>query len=273
MTSSTFPSSMDALADMGIRPTLLSPEQRRTLDDDGYLVLEGLLSPAQVERLSARFDELVAEEGARAGTEFHQEAGASRLANLVDKDPLFDLLWCNPLQLAGISHVLGGHDFKLSSLNARAALPGAGAQPLHPDWLGAVPPGDYQVCNSIWLLDDFTPHNGATRVIPGSHRTGSLELLEGYDNAQPHRDEVLVQGKAGTCVVFNSHLLHGGTLNTTDLPRRACHAYFTRREHPQQTVQRDHLRPETVARLTPAQRHLLDLDPSAAWPSVVRSDD
>ena len=67
--------------------------------------------------------------------------------------------------------MLGG-DLKLSSLNFRAALPGFGLQGLHADWGGAVAPGDYYVCNSIWLLDDFTESNGATRIIPGSQRSG-----------------------------------------------------------------------------------------------------
>ena len=64
---------------------------------------------------------------------------------------------------------------------------------------------------------------------------------------------------AGTCVVFNGHLWHGGTTNNTDRPRHALHAAFLRREHPQQTVQRDYLRPETIRQLSSAQRYLLDV--------------
>ena len=71
-----------------------------------------------------------------------------------------------------MAHVLGPK-FKLSSLNARSAEPlGDGGQPLHVD-SGAVPDDSgYWVCNSVWMLDDFTPENGATRVVPGSHRSG-----------------------------------------------------------------------------------------------------
>ena len=100
----------------------------------------------------------------------HQEAGADRLADLVNKGSMFGVCFTHPGVLAGIAHVLG--DFKLSSLNFRAARPGHGHQPLHADFGGPVPTAGYQVCNSIWLLDDFTADNGATRVVPGSHRFG-----------------------------------------------------------------------------------------------------
>ena len=59
--------------------------------------------------------------------------------------------------------------------------------------------------------------------------------------------------------MFNGHLWHGGTTNNTDRPRRALHAAFLRREHPQQTVQRDYLRPETIRQLSSSQRYLLDV--------------
>ena len=94
--------------------------------------------------------------------------------------------------LACMAYVLG--DFKLSSLNFRAALPGQGHQNLHTDWGGPVEPGEYQVCNAIWLLDDFTASNGATRVVPGSHRARTVPRLALPDPAAPHPDEVLVTG-------------------------------------------------------------------------------
>jgi hypothetical protein len=71
---------------------------------------------------------LLALEGGKAGPEAHQEAGTDRLADLVSKDPVFDVCFTSPRLLACVSHVLG--DFKLSSLNFRAALPGSGSQAL-----------------------------------------------------------------------------------------------------------------------------------------------
>jgi ectoine hydroxylase-related dioxygenase (phytanoyl-CoA dioxygenase family) len=253
------PQVLQLLGSFGASPALLSDADRRALDEQGFLALPGLLDPATVEAVVRRFDELVETEGDQAGLEAHQEAGTARLANLVDKDPLFDLIWNNPRQLSAIAHVLQWQPEKVFSLNGRSALPGQGHQNLHVDWASAVAPGDYQITNSIWMLDDFTAENGATRVVPGSHRWGRVPKDALADPGAPHPDEVLVVGKAGTCVVFNSHLWHGGTLNQTAKPRRAIHAAFVRRTGPQQTVFANYLHARTYQRLTPAQRYLLEV--------------
>jgi ectoine hydroxylase-related dioxygenase (phytanoyl-CoA dioxygenase family) len=253
----------EALSQLGALPALLSQEERRLLDDDGYVVLPGLLGEDEVGALLVRYEELVTSEGDRAGAEVHQEAGTDRLADLVNKGALFDACWTHPKQLTAVAHVLGGQEMKLSSLNGRAALPGAGHQPLHTDWGEGVQPGAYHACNSMWMLDDFTADNGATRVIPGSHRWGKLPREVIADPSRAHPDETLVTGRAGSVVVFNAHLWHSGRLNGTDRPRHAVHAYFVGRELEPQTVQRDYLRPETAQRLTPAALYLLDVAPPA----------
>lgn len=247
-----------ALAHFGVRDDTLSAEEKAFLDQNGYLPLPNLLSRQQVQAIATRLEQLVAAEGDQAGLEAHQEAGATRLANLVDKDPLLEICFTHPRVLAAIAHVLK-NDLKLSSLNARFALPGEGLQHLHADWRGAVPPGEYEVCNSIWLLDDFTQENGATRVVPGSHNWGKTprEMME--DPKGTHPAEALLTAPAGTVVIFNSHTWHGGTLNRTDKPRRAMHSYFTRRHNPQQTDQRKYLSSETVARLSEEARFILDV--------------
>lgn len=248
----------DALAQLGVVDDTLTRDEKDALDRDGFLVLPGILTQAQVAAFGARLDALVASEGDQAGLEVHQEAGTDRLADLVNKDPLFEICFTHPRVLAGIAHVLEG-DLKLSSLNARAALPGQGLQALHADWGGAVKVGEYQVCNSIWLLDDFTEHNGATRVVPGSHRSESTPQQAMADPKQPHPDERKLIAPAGSVVVFNSHTWHGGTRNDTPQRRRAMHSYFCRRGQKQQLDQRRYARPETLARLSTAARHVLDV--------------
>ena len=250
----------EALHDLGVRDDTLTDAEKAQLDRDGFLPLPGLLSTSQVAAFNDKLAELLAAEGENAGKEVHQEAGTDRLSNLVDKAPdLFAPCYTHPRLLAGIAHVLNG-DLTLSSLNARAALPGQGLQGLHADWGKSVQPGDYAVCNSIWLLDDFTDANGATRVVPGSHRGGKMpgDVMANVTDAHP--DEVKIIAPAGTVVIFNSHTWHGGTRNTTDKPRRAMHSYFCRRDQTQQLDQRKHLLPETVARLSLAARVILNVE-------------
>jgi ectoine hydroxylase-related dioxygenase (phytanoyl-CoA dioxygenase family) len=237
---------------------VLTDSEREFLDIQGYLALPDILSPEQLGAMRARTDALIVEEGDAAGSEVHQEAGTVRLSDLVNKDPMFAVCFTHPKVLAAISYVLQG-DLKLSSLNFRAALPGAGLQGLHADWGRLETPGAYQVCNSIWLLDDFTPENGATRAVPGSHRWPETPQEALPDTTAPHPDEKLLLGPAGTVFVFNSHTWHGGTLNRTDQLRRGLHSYFCRRHHPQQLDQKKYLRPETLARLSGAMKTILDV--------------
>jgi hypothetical protein len=248
-----------ALENLGVRPDTLTQQEKDQLDHDGFVPLSGILTPEHLSSLRDRVYELLEAEGDQAGIEVHQEAGTERLSDLVNKGAVFDICFTHPRVLAGMAHVLAA-DFKLSSLNYRAALPGQGHQALHTDWREPVTAGEFRVCNSIWLLDHFTADNGPTRVVPGSHLRGTLPKDEMPDPAAPHPNERMLLAPAGTVVIFNSHLWHGGTLNRTAARRRALHSYFCRRTERQQLDQQRYARAETRARLSPAARYVLDID-------------
>ena len=236
---------------------MLTDADRRQLDEEGYLVLPGLMTPELLGALRRRIEELFAEEGSLAGSEFKQEPEARRLANLVNKGDIFEDVILTPRVLECMAHILGPR-FKLSSLNARSTDPhSASGQPLHAD-SGAIADGaGYFVANSVWLLDDFTSENGATRFVAGSHRWRRLPEPGFY---AAHPDEQLVLGKAGDVVVMNAHMWHGGTANRTAAPRRAMHVYYTRYDQPQQQYQKRGLSAAVQARLSPAARGILALD-------------
>lgn len=253
------------LTELGVRQELLSDGARTELDQNGYVSLGILLSKDQLDAIRNRVRQLIETEGGRAGSELldskhikhPKEEGADRLADLVNKGAVFHPLYTHPKLLTAISHVLG-NQIKLSSLNYRAAKPGKGLQKLHVDWEEAVNPGEYKVCNSIWLLDDFFKENGATRVVPGTHLCGRVPTDEMGDPEKAHPEEAIIEAPAGTVFVFNSHVWHGGTTNRTQLPRRAIHSYFCQRDQPQQSDQAYLISDDTKARLTPAARWLLD---------------
>lgn len=238
----------------------LTEAEQRCLDEDGYLVLAGLMSADLLAHLRAQVGRLFAEEGDDAGAEFKPEPGCRRLANLVDKGEVFRELLATPRVLECVRHVLGP-EVKLSSLNARAVPPdGAGGQPLHADMSAVADERGYWVCNSVWMLDDFTEANGALRLVPGSHRRRRLPQDELADPRAAHPDEILVTGRAGDVVVMNAHAWHGGTANRTAAPRTAVHVFYCRRDRPQQQYQKRLLRPEVQAGLSPQLRDLLALD-------------
>jgi ectoine hydroxylase-related dioxygenase (phytanoyl-CoA dioxygenase family) len=100
-------------------------------------------------------------------------------------------------------------------------LPGEQAQMLHTDD-GFYPlprPRAALGAATIWAIDDFTADNGATDVVPGSHRWG--DQLPGED---VERKPVVMS--AGSCVFFPGTLWHGGGANRTDRPRLAVTAQY-----------------------------------------------
>ena len=244
----------------------LTSDEKEFLDKNGYVSLGKILDDEQLTVIRQRIHSLMDEEGEASGSELldspyirhPKEEGADRLADLVNKGEVFDIFYTHPRVLAGVAHVLGS-DFKLSSLNYRAAIPSKGNQKLHADWHEVVEPGDYKVCNTIWLLDDFTKENGATRLVPGTHISGILPQEELDDPWAIHPDQKIIEAPAGTVVIFNSHTWHGGTDNHTDAPRRSIHSYFCQREQPQQVNQQRYIRPETYQRLSDEACKMLDV--------------
>ena len=178
----------------------------------------------------------------------------------MNRDGLFDVFYMQPRLLAATRHVLGPR-FKMSSSNFHCPLPGFGHQSIHADWGWTV--RTPEVVNAIWMLDDFTVDNGPTRVVPGTHRRGhpfgTALNAPGRTPYDPVPGETVLTGPAGTCVVYNAHLWHGGTQNRTAGLRRSLHSYFTRSCRPTQTRTLEVIDPLVHARLDRARRAILDV--------------
>lgn len=244
----------------GFVPRALTPAQSGALDANGFVILEDIIAPDWLAGLRHAFDAIFDLEGDKAGVEVAQMEGVRRLADLVNKGTVFDDVYLQPTLLTAVFHVLQ-RPFKLHSLNGHDPLPGSGLQGLHTDWgQPTAPGGPYHVANSMWMLDDFTPMNGATRCVPASHRKPERISDHVADSMADHPDQVQLTGRAGSVAVFNGSLWHGSYRNRTDAPRRTLHCAFIAREHAQQTNQRDYLRPETARRLSPLARYILDVE-------------
>lgn len=246
------------LQQLGFTAQPLTSDQYRELDENGFTILENIIDPQWLIRLRQTFEELVEREGKEAGVEVAQMEGVRRLADLTNKGEVFDAVYLQPNLLTAVSHILQ-RPFKLHSLNGHDPLPNAGLQALHADW-GQGGDGSYHVVNSMWMLDDFTTDNGATRLIPGSHRIPGKIGDHIEDRMADHPDQIHFTGPAGSVAVFNGSAWHGSYTNHSRRPRRTLHCAFIAREHDQQTNQREYLRPATAKRLSPLARYILDVD-------------
>ena len=102
------------------------------------------------------------------------------------------------------------------------------------------------------MLDDFTEENGATYLLPGSHRMAQPPRDEDF-----YRDAVRAVAQAGSIVVFNSNLWHAAGPNRSRGPRRGLTLAFTRPFMKQQMDYPRALGYERAASLSPELRQVL----------------
>lgn len=233
----------DALRECNVTEATLPAAEKESLDRLGYVVLPGVIDAGWLARIRMAFEP--AADSERSGT---RHAG-----ELIQKDEAFDGVLTHPKILAAVHHVLRC-SFKVLALGGRDPLPGYGQQGLHTDWYPRTAPSEpFSAATALWLLDDFIENNGATRVIPGSHLWLKPLPKPMKQPEAKHPDQRLVIAKAGSALVFNGHLWHGGTRNESNRPRRVIQCQFVAREMGLMAQ----TQPDIPARLTPAARYIL----------------
>jgi len=122
-----------------------------------------------------------------------------------------------------------GSDFVCSTWTSNTALPGSDLTYWHVDhpyWTIASP---YPVeppltAHAIWCLTDFSECNGATKIVPGSHRR--MRLPE--HNANHDHEGITIETPAGSLVVAHGAIWHSAGRNTTDHPRTGIFGRYAR---------------------------------------------
>src|SRR4029078_12650364 len=139
-----------------------------TLEDDGYRVVENVIDAGTVAAIRAELVRLF--DATPFGRDDFEGPRPRRVYALFAKTRVLDDLAMHPMVLDALERVLG--PAQLSAPTAIEIGPGARAQPLHPhDAIYPIPrPHPELVLNVMWPFDDFTEENGATRLVPGSHR-------------------------------------------------------------------------------------------------------
>lgn len=184
-----------------------------SLDEHGYALVERVLAPDDVARRLAVLDHLFA--ATPTGRNAFEGYRTQRVYALFAKTRAFDDLAVHPLLDAALVHTLGEHH-QFSAPVALRIGPGEAAQSLHRDEdVYPLPrPHPAVVLNSMWALCDFTAANGATRLVPGSHRWSPDE-----DHLPDLSETVSAEMPAGSVLIYQGGLWHGGGANTTDRPR------------------------------------------------------
>lgn len=193
------------------------------LDRDGFAIVPEVLPRDRVARVRSRLAEVAAFERAH-DIDHHPgwEDGPEnqRVFGLLNKGAEFVELVDHPVAMAMIGHLLDP-SFLLSSLTANITGPDGYPMALHydQDYVPQPWPPFPMVANLIWMLDDFTEDNGATRFVPGSH----LEDHAGWTEeriAERAGQTIAACGAAGSLVCLDGRVLHQTGGNSTGGERR-----------------------------------------------------
>jgi ectoine hydroxylase-related dioxygenase (phytanoyl-CoA dioxygenase family) len=181
-----------------------------TLGQDGYVMLPDAVGSGEIARAKTDLEAIL--ERVPTGRDDFEGRRTRRVYALFAKTRSLDNLAMHPQVLDVLDRVLG--HYQLSAPAAIAIGPGESAQPLHPDdAIYPIPrPHDELVVNVMWPLEEFTVANGATRVVPGSHRWVDAR-------PEPATPTVAVEMSAGSALVYLGSVWHGGGANRTDKPR------------------------------------------------------
>lgn len=180
------------------------------LEENGYVILEGVLDREQQEALRGVLQPHF--ERHLFGRNPFEGQNTQRVYGLLAKSRLFDALVAHSAVMAACEATLGP-GFLLSVAHAILIHPGEAAQGLHHDdsFYPLPRPRKALGVSTIWALDDFTEDNGATRIVPGSHR---------WNDDRPDDAEASpVLMPAGSLLIFLGTLYHGGGENRSAASR------------------------------------------------------
>ncbi|MYD43648.1 MAG: hypothetical protein F4W90_07120 [Gammaproteobacteria bacterium] len=230
------------------------------IEDQGYTIVEDFIKPDEVEKIRHAFKTEVHITEMRAiGT---QTGKTWRAHNLLAKTRAVDYLFLDK-RLRGLVEGVLGPRTQVNVTTLFNVLPGETRQFLHQDdGLWPIPrPHPHFVCNALIALDDFEIENGATHIVPYSHRWHDRRPDQAIETLQ-------VAMKSGTMLMWEGGLWHGGGANVSKDRERLgffmSHqvAYLRPQEIQLVSVPRDEVRkmPEELQRLLGYHRFGLGVD-------------
>lgn len=203
--------------------TATAAEVASALEEHGCAIVERLADADLCDRVEQELAPWIAATPT-GGDEFTGRS-TRRTGALLARSPSSVDMIAHPTVLGVVDRILGrkGTKYQLHLTQAIAIGPGSPAQQLHRDhWCFNFHrfPVDLDVeVSTIWALCDFTEANGATRVIPDTHRSEGLEYS--------HADSAPAEMARGSVVLYLGGTVHGGGANSTATVRTGVNVDYT----------------------------------------------
>ena len=188
-------------------------DTKMRLEDEGYAIIEDVIDPQEAQRLDACARRLME----------HGEGYLSMEGSL-NVLPEIAPLCTHPVIMEVCEGILGEGFYLANNVAMKWCKPGALPGGLHccpADADGSYPGDPITRLQVFWLLTDYTPENGATRIIPFSQHTRRRPRRDEYQH------EIAVVGKSGSVLLFNDCCWHrSGGNTTTDQHRMAANILY-----------------------------------------------
>jgi ectoine hydroxylase-related dioxygenase (phytanoyl-CoA dioxygenase family) len=230
----------------------------RRMREDGYTIVEDFMDAEQLGAFRAGVEPLL---GHYRGRNSFEGYATERIYTLVARGLVFEEVASDPRLL----QILGAFlepNFLLSASHAICIYPGEAAQALHnDDGFYHVPrPRPALAVSVIGAVDAFTEENGATLVLPGTHKWSAEEVAqfrEGRMAKEKIPKPVPLEMPAGAIAVFPGTLVHGAGANRSRAPRlgytnQYCEPWLRTQENFYLAIPR-----ERVATMSPSLQSLL----------------
>ena len=219
----------------------------------GYAIIRNVLDTAEVADLRGVLDRLISEDLAHPDPRRRHDDWMSFNGVLRD-DAIADVV-AHPKILPHVEAILGPTCIMYACVSSSMPPHGTNySRRVHVDSQRVIPSYPTNI-GVLTALTDFTDHNGATRLLPGS-----FERLDPPTQAEFDRDAETVYLRAGEALIFNARTWHAGGINHTDQPRHALTVNYCRSYMRQHFDFPRMIPADQAAQLTPMLRRLLGFD-------------
>lgn len=232
---------------------MLTQDQIDFYHENGYLRLEQVYDPAELQQMSDELDYVIRSFASWSAAwrgpwrEKYMDEEEDRKATLVAIHELhhYSAAWtraiANPRLADALGELLDSDCVELHHTTLHAKPPDSGAPfPMHQDMPFFAHENGLKYCDTLVHLDDADEQSGCIKFLPGSQKAGALQHILGPETA-PHlptdryrlEDAVHVPAKAGDVVVFSLWTVHGSAVNHSGRWRRLVRMGYRHPANPQ----------------------------------------
>jgi len=212
----------------------------KRLQIEGWCVIDGVIPKSDVEKVRDSLLATANQQSEEPQSRQESTGGRQAVLGLIAHDQTI-APYLSDERMMGITEAFFGKYVRISMTTGIILNPGyprsdSNGGGLHADWpfgqgYDFSIPAPYAnaplLLTSIWMLTPFTRNNGATIVVPGSHKaennpTGDSRLVPG----QTHPSEIQAEGEPGSVLLFDSRIWHINGANNSDQDRIAVVARY-----------------------------------------------